>query len=142
MAQVVIDANVIISAPFGGKPLEALVRALGEHEVYLSLTIEQELEGVISGLSKKLTKEQILFTREKFQQLLRLAKRISISTHVVLSRDAKDEQYLSLCKEARADFLITGDKDLLSISQESLKKNEIPCLIVSPQDFLEKISEK
>ena len=64
----------IISAPFGGKPLEALVRALGEHEVYLSLTIEQELEGVISGLSKKLTKEQILFTREKFQQLLRISE--------------------------------------------------------------------
>jgi len=142
MAKVVIDANVIISAAFGGKPLEAVVRALKEHEVYLSLTIEQELEGVISGLSKKLTKEQILFIREKFQQLLSLAKRISISTRVVLSSDAKDDHYLSLCKEARADFLITGDKDLLSISQESLKKNEISCLIVSPQDFLEKISEK
>jgi uncharacterized protein len=140
MAKVVIDANVIISAAFGGRPLEAVVQALEDHEVYLSLTIEQELQEVISGLSKKLTKEQILFIRKKFQQLLSLAKRISISTHVVLSRDAKDDHYLSLCKEARADFLITGDKDLLSISQESLKKNEISCLIVSPQDFLEKIS--
>ena len=140
MAEVVIDANVIISAAFGGRPLEAVVQALEDHEVYLSLTIEQELQEVISGLSKKLTKEQILFIREKVQQLLSLAKRISISTHVVLSRDAKDDHYLSLCKEARADFLIAGDKDLLSISQESLKKNEISCLIVSPQDFLEKIS--
>jgi putative PIN family toxin of toxin-antitoxin system len=140
MAKVVIDANVIISAAFGGKPLEAVVQALEDHEVYLSLTIEQELQEVISGLSKKLIKEQILFIQEKFQQLLSLAKRISISTHVVLSRDAKDDHYLSLCKEARADFLITGDKDLLSISQESLKKNEISCLIVSAQDFLEKIS--
>ncbi|MGD0919505.1 MAG: putative toxin-antitoxin system toxin component, PIN family [Thermodesulfobacteriota bacterium] len=140
MAKVVIDANVIISAAFGGKPLEAVVQALEDHEVYLSLTIEQELQEVISGLSKKLIKEQILFIQEKFQQLLSLAKRISISTHVVLSRDAKDDHYLSLCKEARADFLITGDKDLLSISQESLKRNEISCLIVSPQDFLEKIS--
>jgi putative PIN family toxin of toxin-antitoxin system len=108
MAKVVIDANVIISAAFGGRPLEAVVQALEDHEVSLSLTIEQELQEVISGLSKKLTKEQILFIREKFQQLLRLAKRISISTHVVLSRDAKDDHYLSLCKEARADFLITG----------------------------------
>ena len=140
MAKVVIDANVIISAAFGGRPLEAVVQALEDHEVYLSLTIEQELQEIISGLSKKLTKEQILFIRKKFQQLLSLAKRISISTHVVLSRDAKDDHYLSLCKEAKADFLITGDKDLLSISQESLKKNEISCLIVSPQDFLEKIS--
>ena len=140
MAKVVIDANVIISAAFGGKPLEAVVRALEDHEVYFSLTIKRELQEVISGLSKKLTKEQILFIQEEIQQLLSLAKRISISTHVVLSRDAKDDHYLSLCKEAKADFLITGDKDLLSISQENLKKNGISCRIVSPQEFLEEVS--
>ena len=140
MAKVVIDANVIISAAFGGKPLEAVVRALEDHEVFLSQTIERELQGVISGLSKKLSREQILFIQEKIGQLLSLAKRISVSTHVVLSRDAKDDHYLSLCKEAQADFLITGDKDLLSISQEDLKKNGILCLIVSPQEFLEKVS--
>jgi len=142
MAKVVIDANVIISAAFGGRPLEVVARALEEHEVYLSASIELELEGVISRLSKKFTKEQILFIREKFQQLLSLAKRVSVSTHVVLSRDAKDDHYLSVCKEAGADFLIPGDKDLLSISEESLKKNGISCFIVSPQDFLEKISER
>ena len=102
MAKVVLDANVIISAAFLGKPLEAVVRALEDHEVYLSLTIERELQEVISGLSKKLTKEQILFIREKFEQLLSLAKRISVSTDVVLSRDPKDDHYLSLCKEAGA----------------------------------------
>jgi uncharacterized protein len=137
MAKVVLDANVIISAAFGGKPLEAVVRALEDHEVYLSLTIERELQEVISGLSKKLTKEQILFIREKFQQLLRLGKRISISTHVVLSRDPKDDHYLSLCKEAGAEFLVTGDKDLLSLSQDRLKANRISCKIVTPQAFLE-----
>ena len=140
MAKVVIDANVMISAAFGGRPLEAVVQALQNHEVYLSLTIERELREVISGLSKKLTKEQIFFIQEKFQQVLSLAKRVSVSTHVVLSRDAKDDYYLSLCSEVSADFLVTGDKDLLSISQESLTKNNISCLIVSPQDFLEKIA--
>ena len=140
MAKVVIDANVIISAAFGGKPLEAVFRALEDHEVYLSDTIERELQGVILGLSKKLSNDQILFLREKIQQLLSLAKHISISTHVVLSRDAKDDHYLSLCKEAKADFLITGDKDLLSISQDKLRANGISCKVVSPQEFLESIS--
>ena len=137
MAKVVVDANVIISAAFGGRLLEAVVRALEDHEVYLSDTIERELQGVILGLSKKLSNDQILFLREKIQQLLTLAKHISISTHVVLSRDAKDDHYLSLCKEVKADFLITGDKDLLSISQEELRKNGISCMIVTPQTFLE-----
>jgi len=140
MAKVVIDANVIISAAFGGKPLEAVVRALEAHEVYLSQNIERELQGVISGLSKKLTKEQILFVQEKIQQLISLSKRISISTQVVLSRDAKEDHYLSLCKEAKADFLVTGDKDLLSISQEDLKENGISCRMVTPVEFLENIS--
>jgi hypothetical protein len=140
MAKVVVDANVIISAAFGGKPLEAVVRALEDPEVCLSDTIERELQGVILGLSKKLSNDQIPFLREKIQQLLSLAKHISISTHVVLSRDAKDDHYLSLCKEAKADFLITGDKDLLSISQEELRKNGISCMILTPQTFLESAS--
>ena len=69
-----------------------------------------------------------------------MAKQVSVSTRVALSRDAKDDHYLSLCREVGADFLVTGDKDLLSISQESLQKNKISCLIVSPQDFLEKMA--
>lgn len=140
MAKVVIDANVIISAAFGGKPLEAVVRALEDHEVYLSDTIERELQGVILGLSKKLSKEQIRFLREKIQQLLSLAKHISISTHVVLSRDPKDDHYLSLCKEVGADFLVTGDKDLLSLSRDRLKAHGISCRIVTPQEDLESIA--
>jgi putative PIN family toxin of toxin-antitoxin system len=140
MAKIVVDANVIISAAFGGKPLEAVVRALEDHEVYLSEAIAQEMLGVLSGLSKKLSEDQLSFIQDKIEQLLALAKPISISTQVVLSRDPKDDHYLSLCKEAEADFLITGEKDLLSISEGDLKKNGISCLIVSPQEFLEKVS--
>jgi putative PIN family toxin of toxin-antitoxin system len=140
MAKVVVNANVIISAVFGGKPLGAVVRALEDHEVYLSEVIAQELLGVLSGLSKKLSKDQLSFVHEEIEQLLTLARSISLSTHVVLSRDPKDDHYLSLCKEVGAEFLITGDKDLLSISQDKLKANGISCRIVTPQEFLEYVS--
>ncbi len=140
MAKIVVDANVIISAAFGGKPLEAVVRGLEDHEVYLSEAVAQELLGVLSGLSKKLSEDQISFIREKIQQLLTLATRISPAAHVVLSRDPKDDHYLSLCKETGAEFLVTGDKDLLSISEEKLKAKGISCKIVSPQEFLEHVS--
>jgi putative PIN family toxin of toxin-antitoxin system len=140
MAKVVVNANVIISAVFGGKPLGAVVRALEDHEVYLSEAIAQELLGVLSGLSKKLSKDQLSFIHEEIEQLLTLARSISLSTHVVLSRDPKDDHYLSLCKEVGAEFLITGDKDLLSISQDKLKANGISCRIVTPQEFLEYVS--
>jgi len=137
MAKIVIDANVVISAAFGGKPLEAVARAMRDHEIYLSPSIERELKETISGLSKRLSADQISYIREKIEQLLSLATRIFVPTHVVLSRDAKDDHYLSLCKKAKADFLITGDKDLLDIPKETLEKNGIVCLIISPHQFLE-----
>jgi len=137
MAKVVVDTNIIISAVFGGKPLEALVRALEDHEVYLSEAIERELFEVILRLSRKLSKEQIVFLEEKMQQLINCAKKIAVLKQVVLSRDAKDDHYLSLCKEAEADFLITGDKDLLGLSGETLKKSGIFCRILTPKEFLE-----
>jgi len=139
MAKIVIDANVIVSAAFGGKPLEAVARAMEDHEVYLSEAIERELRRVVSGLSKKLSKDQVSFLEEKIRQLLGHARKVSVSAHVVLSRDAKDDHYLSLCKAARADFLITGDKDLLSVSEEALKRSGISCRIITPQEFLENV---
>jgi hypothetical protein len=137
MAKVVIDANVMISAAFGGKPLEAVGRALKDHDVFISESILEELEGVLKRLSKKLSAEQIHYLQERVRQLLKVAHRIPVSTHLSLSRDAKDDHYLSLCKEAQADFLITGDKDLLNLDPEALKKNGIPCLIINPASFLE-----
>jgi len=139
MARIGMDANVIISAAFGGKPLEAVVRAIENHEVYLSESIERELRGVVSGLSKKLSKDQMVFLEEKIRQLPSHAMRVSVSTHLALSRDAKDDHYLSLCKEARADLLISGDKDLLSVSEEVLKKHSISCRIMTPREFLEDV---
>jgi putative PIN family toxin of toxin-antitoxin system len=137
MAKVVIDANVMISAAFGGKPLEAVGRALKEHDVFISEGILEELEGVLKRLSKKLSPEQIHYLQERVRQLLKVAHRIPVSTKLSLSRDAKDDHYLSLCKEVRADFLITGDKDLLNLDPETLKKKGIPCLIINPASFLE-----
>lgn len=137
MAKVVIDANVMISAAFGGKPLEAVSKALREDDVFISESILKELAGVFERLSKKLSPEQIHNLQEKMDELLEVAHQISVSTDLSLSRDAKDDHYLSLCKEAQADFLITGDKDLLNLDPAALKKNKIGCLIITPAAFLE-----
>jgi putative PIN family toxin of toxin-antitoxin system len=139
MARVVIDANVIISAAYGGKPLEAVTQALEKHEVYLSDSIRRELEQTFIKLSRKFSREQIIFIQEKIGQISAKAKCITVSVSVALSRDAADDHYLSLCKEAKADFLITGDKDLLSISQEDLKKHGVSCLILTARSFLESV---
>jgi len=140
MARIVIDANVIISAAFGGKPLEAVIRAFRDHEVYASDSIARELETVSLKLSKKIPHERIPFIQEKLRNLMAFARCIPVSTKVALSRDPKDDHYLSLCKEEKADFLITGDKDLLSLSPETLQNHGISSRIVTPNSFLEIIS--
>jgi uncharacterized protein len=139
MAKVVIDANVLISAAFGGNPLRTVIRAFEEDEVYFSDAIERELTGVFSKLSKKLNSEQTAFLAEKMRELVGMGKKVSVSTDVVLSRDAKDDHYLSLCKEVGADFLVTGDKDLLSVSRQALSENGIRCRILTPQEFVERV---
>ena len=58
MAKVVVDAIVIVSSAFGGIPLEATIKAICVHKVYLFTEIEAELRGVFSKLSRKLTEER------------------------------------------------------------------------------------
>ena len=140
MAKEVLDANVIISAAFGGKPLEAVGRALKEHDVFISESIMEEIDEVLKRLSKKLSTEQILYLQEGVRQLFKIVHRIPVSTRLSLSRDAKDNHYLSFCKEAQADFLITGDKDLLDLDAETLRKSGIACRIINPNSFLEIVS--
>ena len=136
MAKVVLDANVIISAAFGGKPLEAVTMALTKHEVYLTESVVAELMGVLAKLSKRLSSEQMAFLQHKMRELVAMARVVPISSSIMLSRDPNDDHYLSLCKETKADFLVTGDKDLLTISTKALQKNGIMTRIVTPHDFL------
>jgi uncharacterized protein len=48
-----------------------------------------------------------------------------------ISRDPKDNILLECCVKSRADYLITGDRDLLDI-----KELAFPLKIISPRDFL------
>jgi predicted nucleic acid-binding protein len=64
MAKIVIDANVMISAAFGGKPFEAVARALQEHDVFVSKSIVEELERVIKCFEKSFPQSKSFTFRE------------------------------------------------------------------------------
>jgi len=136
MARIVIDVNVIISAAFGGKPLEALVLAFKDHDVFVSEAVIRELDHTLLKLFGKPSREQRLFIEERIHQIMVMATCLHVSTDITRSRDPGGDHYLSLCKESNADSLITGDKDLLSISQSDLEKNGISTQILTPTAFL------
>ena len=76
-----------------------------------------QLEALISGIATVVAEAKII----------RPQKRIS------LCRDPEDNMILECCLEAKAAFLITGDKDLLEI--ENLPFN---FAILTPRQYLER----
>jgi rRNA-processing protein FCF1 len=58
MAKVVIDANVFISAAYGGVPLDAVSKAFSTGEVFLSRSVIEEIDGAIRRLSSKIGEEK------------------------------------------------------------------------------------
>ena len=137
MPKVVIDANVIVSAMFGGTPRKAFLKALRTCDVYISPKIKLELSGLLYELENKLDRSKIRRLRSIILNLLSASKVVEASKKIELSRDKKDNAYLNLCLRVRADFLLTGDKDLLEIPPRKLKPSGLNRLkIVSPDIFL------
>ncbi|MBI4842951.1 MAG: putative toxin-antitoxin system toxin component, PIN family [Nitrospirae bacterium] len=137
MPKVVIDASVIVSSLFGGTPRKAFLKALKTCDVYISPDIKQELSGLLHELEGKLGNAGTRRLRSIIVRLASYAKEINPSKKLALSRDSTDNAYLNLCFAVRADFLLTGDKDLLEIPAKKLKSFGLNRLdIVSPKTFL------
>jgi putative PIN family toxin of toxin-antitoxin system len=138
MVRVVLDANVVVSAAFGGIPLKALLKAF-QHEVVISPPIKEELLRLPDELISKLLPEQRIKLRRWIKILIYKASLFHPSRDLVVCRDPKDNAYLSLCLDAQASTLVTGDADLLSISEEQLSAVGLSSLsILSPRRFLMK----
>ena len=137
MPKAVIDANVMVSALFGGTPRKAFLKALRTCDIYISPDIRLELLGPINELEGKLGSAKIRRLRSIILKLLSDSKEVIPAKKIELSRDKKDNAYLNLCLKVRADFLLTGDKDLLEVSTRKLKSSGLNRLkIVSPEVFL------
>jgi putative PIN family toxin of toxin-antitoxin system len=140
MPKVVIDANVIVSALFGGTPRKAFLKALRTCDIYSSPEIKLELNGLLDELDDKLARSKIRRLRSIISNLLSASKVVEASKKIELSRDKKDNAYLNLCLRVRADFLLTGDKDPLEIPPRKLKPSGLNRLkIVSPDIFLSEL---
>jgi putative PIN family toxin of toxin-antitoxin system len=82
---------------------------------------------------------------EKTEYLLTLWRRFQSHCTILvpkeraaICRDPKDDAYLHLCSAAKADFLVTGDKDLLAVDPGSVVVLPDALKIVTPRQFLEK----
>lgn len=133
--KVIIDTNLWISFLIG-KQLANLKNLIIEQTI-IPVISQQILEEI--ALVTQRPKLQKYFNQEKVEELLKFLKIISlcreIQSKVTICRDAKDNYLLALAQDSQANFLVTGDEDLLIIKQFNQTQ------IVTYQEFVLKINE-
>jgi len=130
----VFDNNVLVSAALlGGVPRKAFDKILDNGIVLVSVPVLLELADVLNR--EKFNKYVTHDERMRFMvSFLKVAELIEISETIIACRDPKDDKLLELAVCGNADFLVTGDKDLLILNP--FRRIEI----ITPREFLEKAS--
>jgi putative PIN family toxin of toxin-antitoxin system len=129
--RVVFDTNVLVAAFAADGLCAKLLRRANKREFVLLVcpVILEEFQG---ALKKKLDA-----TEEEIGQALDLLREVSVMAGVAppeanpmhIVRDPDDDLILFCAVSAEADFLVTGDKDLLAIGEHG------KIIILDPRGF-------
>src|SRR3989338_262544 len=114
--RVVLDTNVLISGALSttSTPAAALEKAINDGQLLASrATLREVMESLLSPRF-----DTYVSREERDALLLRLApllEIVEIVETVQASRDPKDDKFLGVAVNGRADVIVTGDKDLLAL---------------------------
>jgi uncharacterized protein len=131
---IVIDTNIFISAVLSpnGTAYKAFAQAVQKFTIVQSDETYQEIADRI--YKKKFDKYISNERREEFLNLIKTKSNfIQPTSQITSCRDPDDNKFLELAIDSNAKFLMTGDKDLLTLKSQSNYQN----LIISARDFLE-----
>lgn len=121
--RVILDTNLWISFLISRK-LDAIDSLIKGHKVVLLFSDSLLEEFITVSKRPKLKK---LFSPSHVSQLLSLfdlyGKLIEVKSDLKLCRDEKDNFLLNLAVDGKADYLISGDEDLLVL--EKVKQTSI-----------------
>ncbi|MBI3261092.1 putative toxin-antitoxin system toxin component, PIN family [Candidatus Berkelbacteria bacterium] len=136
--RIVLDTNIWVSAAFWrrGKP-RRLVDLLGESKPTPIILMDSWLLGEIFQTFEQIRHRYRLSELEvtvAIEQIKKRATWVTVTSRVTGSRDVSDNPILALAKDGRAEYLITGDKDLLVLKRIGKTK------ITKPAQFLAMLS--
>ena len=138
MYRVVLDTNVYISALTRGRKPEIVLRLSSppfkRYDLFVSQAIFDEIDRVLKEKFNWLPKDIDLEKSRiaDWADVVKPTKRISV---IPPERDDSDNRILECADKAKADFIVSGDSDLLDLKEyEGIK-------IMTPAQFL-KILEK
>jgi len=129
----VLDTNVLVSALlWKGTPHEIFLKAMdGEFQAVASQEIIEELRAVLEHGEFGLEKEEVqglLKIVTGIVELMSIQKKTDVSL-----KDAGDRNIIDCAVNGKADFIVTGDRELLELGKFQKIK------IVSPKEFIERL---
>ncbi len=138
MLRCVFDTNTVVSAALfrGSVPEQALFLALRIDAILMSRELADELNDVLSR--PRFDRYADRENREEFlQDLVRQVESVEVTERVRACRDPKDDKILELAVNGNADFIVTGDDDLLVMNPfrniEILRAAEFLAVVGSKQ---------
>lgn len=132
--RVFLDTNVLVSA-FATRGLcaDLLRHVLAEHDVILAEVVLEELVRVL--------RERIKLPRHAVREIEEFLRGYDViprpaAPHSIQVRDADDAWIVASAVSGRADVIVTGDDDLLSLGDRS------PVRVQTPREFWSTVSRK
>lgn len=129
--KIVLDTSIWISQLFGGNVKFNFYKIISSNkiQVYVSKELIFEIFDVVERPKiRKMLKD--IKVQDLSIILNRRTKTINPTSNINICRDPKDNFLLSLCHDCNADYLITGDKDLLVLKSHGKTK------ILNLSDFI------
>lgn len=129
--RIVIDTNVFVSILIRpGETFSSLVDYIDRHAtvLYSADTLTELIDVLRRPKFAKYTSAEDVAVFVKW--IAEAGELVTVEEAVTGARDPKDDKFLALALAGRADYLVSGDKDMLMLG----KIGTVP--IVSPADFL------
>lgn len=121
--RIVVDTNILGSAVLGGRVAGQFAQLLQATD-RIDIMYDDQVFSEVQNLATVPYFQQRGITRTDIDQFLSLYQSIAIkvlvTSQVRVGRDRNDHFLLSLCRDAHALFLVTGDRDLLTLQTYGL----------------------
>ena len=114
--KIVVDTNVFISGIFFSGNPDRILRAIhdGQFDAFCSPDIVSEYHTVFYRMLSKGIGE---VDQKQLDELLEKLTTVDPSTSIQVCRDPDDDKFIECAVEAKALYIVGGDKDLLSVEE-------------------------
>jgi uncharacterized protein len=132
--RVAVDTNVFISTIIKPENRVGMIIVRMRNGEYTLLYSEEMLEEVLEVVTRDKIWKRYQLTEETLNAFINsvvtYGERVQVLTVLNICRDPDDNIMLSLALDGKADYIVSGDKDLLDLSPFQ----DIP--IITPAEFL------